>query len=203
MALSRRMLKAMGIEDEKIDEIVAAHRETVDALIKERDDAKAKADEADELQKQLAKAQGDLEAASKDDWQAKYEQEHSDFEAYKASQAKEKSDAEKAQAYRDQVLGAARIDPKRIDQIMRLVDLDGFEVDEKGAVKDAKKLADEAAKEWSAFVVTRRTEGADVPTPPTVANGIQGADPAIAKRLAERHARLYGAEPQGQAKENA
>nr|DAG23749.1 MAG TPA: hypothetical protein [Caudoviricetes sp.] len=31
MALTRRSLKAMGIEDEKIDEIIAAHAETVDA----------------------------------------------------------------------------------------------------------------------------------------------------------------------------
>lgn len=32
MALSRKMLKAMGIEDEKIDQIIEAHSETVDSL---------------------------------------------------------------------------------------------------------------------------------------------------------------------------
>ena len=32
MALTRKMLKAMGIEDEKADEIIDAHAETVDAL---------------------------------------------------------------------------------------------------------------------------------------------------------------------------
>ena len=31
MALTRKMLKAMGIEDEKADEIIEAHAETVDA----------------------------------------------------------------------------------------------------------------------------------------------------------------------------
>ena len=34
-SLTRKMLKAMGIEDEKIDQIIEAHSETVDAL-KER-----------------------------------------------------------------------------------------------------------------------------------------------------------------------
>ena len=32
MALTRRALKAMGIEDEKIDEIITMHTDTVDGL---------------------------------------------------------------------------------------------------------------------------------------------------------------------------
>ena len=40
MALTRKMLKAMGIEDEKIDQIIEAHTETVDALKVERDQYK-------------------------------------------------------------------------------------------------------------------------------------------------------------------
>ena len=32
MALTRRALKAMGIDEEKIDEIIALHTETVDGL---------------------------------------------------------------------------------------------------------------------------------------------------------------------------
>ena len=42
MALTRRALKAMGIEDEKIDEIITMHTETVDGL--KADVAKYKAD---------------------------------------------------------------------------------------------------------------------------------------------------------------
>ena len=37
MSLTRKMLKAMGIEDEKIDQIIEAHTETVDALKEQRD----------------------------------------------------------------------------------------------------------------------------------------------------------------------
>ena len=32
MSLTRRFLKAMGIEDEKVDQIIEAHSGTVDAL---------------------------------------------------------------------------------------------------------------------------------------------------------------------------
>ena len=42
MALTRRALKAMGIEDEKIDEIITMHTDTVDGL--KADVAKYKAD---------------------------------------------------------------------------------------------------------------------------------------------------------------
>lgn len=187
MALTRRMLKALGIEDEKVDEIIAAHAETVDALKGERDEAKAKAATADDLRRQLDEANGKLADAEKGDWQAKYEQEHSDFEAFKAQKAKEVADAQKASAYRTQVLGAAKIDPKRLDQIMRLVDLDSFEVDDKGVVKDAAKLAEGAAKEWSAFVVETGTRGAHVDEPPGTGNAGAGNSRAaqiIAQRMA-------------------
>lgn len=39
MALTRKMLRAMGIKDEKADEIIEAHSETVDALKQKAADA--------------------------------------------------------------------------------------------------------------------------------------------------------------------
>ena len=198
MALTRRMLKALGIEDEKVDEIIAAHAETVDALKGERDEAKARAAESDDLRRKLDEANGKLADAQKDDWQAKYEQEHSDFEAYKAEEAKKVADAEKAKAYRAQVLGAAKIDPKRLDQIMRLVDLDSFEVDDKGVVKDAEKLAQGAAKEWSAFVVETGQRGAKVDEPPGTGNANVG-DPVAQRIVAQRMAQ-YGVKTDQQSK---
>ena len=49
MALTRKMLKAMGIEDEKIDQIIEAHSETVDALKEQRDQYKADAEKLPEV----------------------------------------------------------------------------------------------------------------------------------------------------------
>ena len=47
MALTRKMLKAMGIEEEKIDEIIDAHTETVNAL---KDQSKQDRDAAARLE---------------------------------------------------------------------------------------------------------------------------------------------------------
>ena len=60
MALTRKMLKAMGIEDEKIDQIIEAHSETVDGLKGEleiaKSAAKGDADKVTALQKELEDA---------------------------------------------------------------------------------------------------------------------------------------------------
>ena len=61
MAFTRKMLKAMGIEDEKIDQIIDAHSETVDALKADRDAYKEDAAKLAAVQKELdeLKAKGD------------------------------------------------------------------------------------------------------------------------------------------------
>ena len=64
MALTRKMLKAMGIEEEKIDEIIEAHTEVVDSLKKERDTYKEDADKLTDVQKKLDDA---LDAAKNSD----------------------------------------------------------------------------------------------------------------------------------------
>jgi hypothetical protein len=53
MALTRKFLKAMGIEEEKIEQIIDAHTETVNALKEERDNFKADAEKLPNVQKQL------------------------------------------------------------------------------------------------------------------------------------------------------
>ena len=44
MSLTRKMLKAMAIEDEKIDQIIDAHTETTESLKEERDNYKESAE---------------------------------------------------------------------------------------------------------------------------------------------------------------
>ena len=51
------MLKAMGIEDEKVEQIIEEHVESVDALKAERDRYKAGAEEAEGLRRQLCFSQ--------------------------------------------------------------------------------------------------------------------------------------------------
>lgn len=188
MALTRRLLEGMGIEDKQIETIIEAHTETVNGLKADRDKYKELAEKVPDLQKQLedAKASG----SNDDGWQQKYEDEHKAFEDFKTEVDTERANAAKAKAYR-RMLGDAGIDPKRLDAIMRLTDLSNVEMED-GALKDVEKLQEAAKQEWADFVVKTRTQGSDPENPPKASGGVEGADPAIAKRLQERHERLYG-----------
>lgn len=168
MALTRRALKAMGIEDEKIDEIINMHTETVEGLKADVAKYKADAETLPEVQRQLEKAQNDLEAGKKDSWKVKYEAIKEEFEGYKSEQAKKETRAAKEKAYRE-LLKQAGVSDKRLDAVLRVSDVDGVELDEKGAIKDADKLTESIKSEWSDFIQTTTTQGANTATPP--ANG--------------------------------
>lgn len=166
MALTRKMLKAMGIEDEKIDQIIDAHTETVDALKEQRDQYKADAEKLPEIQKQLDKANSDLEAKGNDAYKVKYEALKEEFEGYKNEQTAKETRSAKERAYRE-LLKAAGVTEKRIDSVIRVSDLDGVELDDKGTIKDADKLTESIKTEWADFIPTTTTKGAQTATPPT------------------------------------
>ena len=168
MALTRRALKALGIEEEKIDEIITMHTETVDGLKADVAKYKADAEALPEVQRQLEKAQNDLEAGKKDSWKVKYEAIKEEFEGYKSEQTKREARAAKEKAYRE-LLKQAGVNDKRLDAVLRVSDVDGVELDEKGAIKDADKLTESIKSEWSDFIQTTTTQGANTATPP--ANG--------------------------------
>lgn len=170
MSLTRKMLKAMGIEDEKIDQIIEAHTETVDGLKADVDRYKADAKALPGVQKQLEQAQADLEAGKKDSYKAKYEAIKEEYEGYKNEQTKKESRAAKEKAYRE-LLKAAGISEKRIDAVLKVSDVDGVELDDKGAIKGAKELTESVKSEWADFIVTTTTKGADTPHPPANTGG--------------------------------
>jgi len=172
MALSRRMLKAMGIDEEKIDEIIAAHSETVDALKDQRDSFKADAEKLPAVEKELA----DLKEAAGQNggsaWEVKYnalkeekEAVEKQFADFKAQTEAEKTTAAKDKAYRA-MLKEIGISEKRIDAVMRVTDLSSVDLDEKGAIKEVAKVKDAAKNEWADFIVTNTETGAKVETPP-------------------------------------
>ena len=170
MALTRRALKAMGIEDEKVDEIITMHTETVDGLKADVAKYKADAEALPEVQRQLEKAQNDLEAGKKDSWKVKYEAIKEEFEGYKSEQTKKETRAAKEKAYRE-LLKQAGVSEKRLDAVLRVSDVDGVELDENGAVKDADKLTESIKSEWADFIPTTTTQGAQTAAPPANAGG--------------------------------
>jgi predicted nuclease with TOPRIM domain len=85
MALTRKFLAALGIESDKVDEIISAHSETVDGLKEQLKAAQANADKLPKVQDELDKLK---EAAKNSGDYAKLKEE---FDKYKAEVAEEKT----------------------------------------------------------------------------------------------------------------
>ena len=166
MAFTRKMLKAMGIEEEKIDQIIDAHSETVDALKADRDAYKEDASKLAAVQKELdaLKAKGD------DGYKAKYEAEKAAHDALKADIAAKETKKAKTDAYRE-LLKGANIDEKRIATILRAEapTIDKIELDADGKIKNAEQYTESIKSDWADFVVIQSAKGTNTATPP--ANG--------------------------------
>lgn len=176
MSLTRKMLKAMGIEEEKIDQIIEAHTETVDGFKDKLNDYKDKAEKYDGVKKEL----DDLKDGD-NDWQKKYEKEHSDFEAYKTDITAKETKRTKEHAYRELLRGAG-VSEKRLDAILKVTNLDSVELDKDGKIKDADKHTETVKTEWADFVETTSTQGADTATPPTNNGGTKMTKADIYKK---------------------
>ena len=162
MALTRKMLKAMGIEEEKIDQIIEAHAETVDALKEDVKTYKADAETLKTVQKEL----DDLKAKEDDGFEEKYSKLKKEYDDYKSEIEKEKTHAEKETAYRDFLKGIG-IKEKYIDTICRAEKsvIDDLKLKD-GKIEDADKLTETAKVNWGDFIGTVRTQTARVDTPP-------------------------------------
>lgn len=170
MSLTRKMLKAMGIEDEKIDQIIEAHTETVDALKEQREQYKADAEKLADVQRQLDKANQDLEDAGKDAYKVKYESLKEEYDGYKQQQEQQKTHSAKENAYRE-LLKSAGVSEKRIDAVLKVSDVDGLELGEDGKAKDAEKLTETIKTEWADFIPVTTETGAQTATPPSTTQG--------------------------------
>lgn len=199
MALTRKFLRTMGIEDDKVDQIIEAHTETVDGLRDALEKAQAEAEKLPELQKQLETAQADLDAVKKDSYKVKYEAIKEDFDAYKAEQANKETHAAKETAFRA-LLKEAGVSERRIDAVLRVSDVDGVELDDKGKITDAKDRMKAIKAEWSDFIETREIRGAETPDPPantgahtmTVKEIDEIADTEARQKAMLAHSELFG-----------
>lgn len=164
MALTRKFLSALGIEAEKVDEIIEAHSETVNALKAERDDFKATAEKAQNMEKELKEAKEKLEASGSDEYRDKFEALKKEFDSYKADQEAKALNEAKDKAYRS-LLKEAGISEKRLDAILKVTDLSQIELDG-DKIKDADKHTESVKKEWADFLTQEHREGAESDNPP-------------------------------------
>ena len=192
MALTRKFLTALGIDAEKIDEIIAAHSETVNALKTERDGYKEDAEKLPGVQKEL----DDLKANQSNDngFEKKYNDVKKEFDDYKKDVNARELLAKKKDLYKA-ALKKAGISDKHLERIMKAsVDMiDGLEVDDKGEVKDSDALDKSVKEEWSDFITTEGQNGAKTSTPP--ASGGDGTGASRVKAIADKYYKtMYGGE---------
>jgi hypothetical protein len=171
MALTRKFLSALGIEADKIDEIVNAHAETIDALKRERDDYKADADKLSKVTEERDTLRSQLEGKSEGNpYKVKYDALKTEFETYKNDQTAKETKATKGAAYRA-LLRECGIPDKHLDKLLKVTDLDAVELDENGKLKGESDLKDAIKTEWSDFIPTVTTVGANTANPPANMGG--------------------------------
>lgn len=165
MALTRKFLSALGIEEEKAEQIITAHSETVEGLKAEREKYKEEAEknssakaELDELKK---KQDGE------DPYKEKFEKLQKEYHDYKADIEAKATTAKKESAFK-KLLKEIGIPEKRIDSVIKVSgdSISKLEFDDEGKIKDGDKLKDSLKTEWADFIATTKTEGVNSANPP-------------------------------------
>lgn len=187
MALTRKFLSALGIEADKIDEIINAHAETVEALKAERDSFRDKSEKYETTKKDLDEANKKLEDYAKEDtFKVKYEALKEDYDNYKKGVETEKTNNSKLGAYKA-LLKEIGISEKRIDSVARLAELDKLKLDKDGKIEGVEDLKKSLSEEWADFIEKSGTQGAGTATPPAGSGSKKTKDEILAiKDTAER-----------------
>ena len=161
MALTRAMLKGMQLTEEQVSAIIEEHSNTVQGLKDEIKKYKADAEKLPEVQKELDK----LKEGDGNDWEKKYNNEHTAFEDYKKQVADREAIAKVRGAYR-KLLVENGVGEKHIDAVLRVTDFSNVKIDKEGKLENADKLAEGIKSEWAGFITTTGTKGAPVDNPP-------------------------------------
>lgn len=164
MALSRKFLTALGIEDDKIDEIITAHTDTVNALKEQRDNYKEDAEKLAEVTKERDELKKQIDTDGENSFEKKYNELKATFDEYKGKVEADNTKRAKSKAYKA-LLKEAGIGDKYIDSVLKVADFDKIELDG-DKIKNADKLTESVKNEFSAFVVENSQKGADTANPP-------------------------------------
>ena len=174
MALTRKFLTALGIEADKVDEIINAHVETVDGLKEQIDKYKADAEMLPGVQKELNELKEAQKKAGNDGsaFEVKYKAIKEEFQKYKADVEAKETKASKENAYRE-LLKSAGVNEKRIDAVLKVSAdaIDKLELEEDGKVKGSDEIVKSIKTEWEDFIVKETKVGASTATPPNNTGG--------------------------------
>ena len=167
MALTRRLLKSLEIGEDKIEQIIEAHTETLSGLRDELAAAKEAAAQVESLQKELQRAKQDLQEAQESDWQEQYNAVKKDFDDYKAKITAKETHAAKEAAVRAYYQSKG-LSGKALDIAMRAStkEIEETSLDAEKKIKDTKVFDDLLAGDFASLVGTVVTQGTDVAHPP-------------------------------------
>lgn len=184
MALSRKYLATLGIEADKIDEIITAHSESIEAVKSDRDKYKAQVDDLTEkigkdaealktAQKELSDLKAQVDADAKNREGKDYDALKAEFDNYKKEQEAKAVKSAKETALKE-LLKDMKMSDRGEKQVLKWMGVDGFELDENGKIKDASTLRKSIKEDWGDYIQTEGAKGADTPTPPGGTGGGTG-----------------------------
>lgn len=163
MALTRSMLKAMGIEPEKVDEIINAHVESIDGLkdrIAELQDA---AKDVDRLKAEVDRLKE--EQPEGNEWEEKYNSEHEAFENYKKEIKTQETTRAKLDKFRELLHGIG-LTGKLAETIIKTQDMDKIELTDTGELSGADALRGTLEADWKDYIGQSNTGGTTIENPP-------------------------------------
>lgn len=184
MAVTRKYLKSIGLNDDQIEGVIEEHTSTLDAVKRELEAAKADALKLKDVQKEL----DDLKNG--EDYKAKYDAEKAAHDKTKSEYAAKETAAKVKEAYRA-MLKEAGVAEKYLATVLKATDLSSVKLDKDGKIEGADKLTESAKTEWADFISVTKTEGAKVDTPPKNNGGKMTKDQIAAiKNPTERRAAI-------------
>lgn len=162
MALTRKLLKGMGLTDEQVDTIIEAHTDTVDGLKADVSKYKTDAEKLSSVQKEL----DDLKSKGDDGWKEKHDKLKGEFDKYKGDIEAKETKANKEKAVRA-FYESKGITGKNLEIAMRgsRAEIDGIELDG-DKIKDNSALDALVKGDFSGLVATTTTKGANTANPP-------------------------------------
>lgn len=198
MALTRKLLKGMGLTDEQVDTIIEAHTDTVDGLKADVSKYKTDAEKLSGVQKEL----DDLKAKSDDGWKEKHDKLKGEFDKYKGDIEAKETKANKEKAVRA-FYESKGITGKNLEIAMRgsRAEIDGIELDG-DKIKDNSALDALVKGDFSGLVATTTTKGANTANPPANTGGTKLTKAEIYARDEQGRYKLSTAERQKALAEN-
>lgn len=179
MSLKRTQIKEIlskaGVStenmDKAIEEIIAGHNATVEALKDDIADLKANSQNYTDIKTKFDAQSTELETVKKqltetDDYKGKYETVKKEYDDYKSDVDGKEKKAKSDIAFKEWLKGQGYSEKGA----SKIVKYGGFvpEFDKDGNIKNAEKLTESVNNEWSEYKETVHTEGAKTATPPTM-----------------------------------